>query len=67
MAEAIVWCHECRDEEGRMKRWRHLCEDCAENQLYTHKTETGHRPYMKVTTDQLIEQIVEAALTGGNR
>lgn len=50
-----------------MKRWRHLCEDCAENQLYTHKTETGHRPYMKVTNDQLIEQIVEAALTGGNR
>jgi hypothetical protein len=65
MAEAIVWCHECRDLEGRMKRWRHLCEDCAETQLYTHKQETGHQPYMKVVTEKLINQIVEASLKRG--
>ncbi len=48
-----------------MKRWRHLCEDCAETQLYTHKQETGHQPYMKVVTEKLINQIVEASLKRG--
>ena len=64
MAEAIVHCFDCRDGDDH-KRWRYLCEECAEEQLYEHKKTTGHQPYMVVTPDmtaaELRDQISKAS------
>ena len=49
MTECVVWCHECEDEP---RRWRWLCEECAEEHLYKHKRETGHTEvWMQVVPD----------------
>ena len=66
MTEVIVCCDVCRAEDGRQKRWRWLCEECAEEQLYSHKEQTGHQPWMVVVTEpaQQLQQHIDQ-LAGG--
>lgn len=42
MAECVVTCQVCKDEEGKPKKWRYLCEDCADEQGHRHRRDTGH-------------------------
>ena len=57
MTECVVWCAECRAGDGGSKRWRHLCEECAEEQLYRHKTVFGHEPWMVVVSEPSMDLV----------
>ena len=57
MAECVVWCAECRTEDGGSRRWRHLCEECAEEQLWRHKTSSGHEPWMVVVSEPSVDLV----------
>ena len=54
MTECVVRCNdaECRTKSGQARRWRHLCEDCAQTQLAAHRRDTGHTDLeLAVVTD----------------
>jgi hypothetical protein len=44
MTQCVVSCHdlECRTKSGYSRRWRHLCEDCAQAQMAEHRRGSGH-------------------------
>ena len=59
-----MWCADCRAEDGGQKRWRHLCEDCAQDQLYQHKTSFGHEPWMVVVSESSVELVRAIRMAG---
>lgn len=43
MTACVVICSECVDDRHQQpRRWQHLCEDCATDQLAQHRRDTGH-------------------------
>lgn len=42
MTQCVVVCAQCRDDNGRPKRWEWLCETCAESCVEDHRRDTGH-------------------------
>lgn len=65
MAECIVRCHVCKDDEDRPKRWRYLCEDCADEQGDRHRKETGHQCEMVITRDAPPQKVFGAIADAG--
>lgn len=54
MTQCVVRCHhrECSTRTGQSRRWKHLCEDCAQAQLDAHRRATGHTDIeLAVVTD----------------
>jgi hypothetical protein len=56
VTECVVKCQLCRDEEDRPKKWRYLCEECADEQGARHRKDTGHECEMVITRDAKPEQ-----------
>lgn len=42
VSELVVRCLECPKADGRSRIWRWLCQDCANECLERHKSESGH-------------------------
>lgn len=71
MTECIVKCYACRDEKNQPKRWRYLCEECAEEQGTRHRRETGHSCETVITRagepKQAFRMIADASRLMGRR
>lgn len=51
MTECKVTCHQCRTDTDRPKRWRWLCETCAEECADFHRRHTGHQVDLTITRE----------------
>ncbi len=62
MTQCVVQCHdaECRTKTGESRRWRHLCEDCAETQLADHRRDTGHDDLELVVVADITDNTVRS-------
>lgn len=48
MTECFVTCSEC----DKPRKWRFLCEDCAQDKQAEHSRATGHQPHLTVVPDR---------------
>lgn len=60
MTECVVICQQCIDPEGRAKRFRLLCVECAEDTLDRHRRDTGHTDLELRVTDEFTADDVAA-------
>lgn len=62
MTACVVICDQCHDRHNQPRRWQHLCEDCATDQLHRHRQDTGHtglelRVVTNITDDTISNRI----------
>lgn len=51
MTYCVVVCETCTTEDGLPRRWRYLCEDCAQDRADGHRTESGHTTTLTVVPE----------------
>ena len=62
MTACVVICDQCHDKYQQPRRWNHLCEDSATEQLDRHLQDTGHTglELRVVSTDDTIRNRITA-------
>lgn len=56
MTTCQVTCYAC-GTNTLPRVWRHLCVDCARQQIRTHQTDTGHRADLHIAEETTLEDI----------
>jgi len=63
VSACVVTCHQCVAVDGLPRRWRWLCELCAEECQDRHREQTGHPTELTVVDTDGLDRLLDNLTT----